>query len=105
MTTDTCNLCSPLYAKGAIFSWSDVVNLFASASEHNTDVMCVIISSHDIHSILRHTLQRMAHLCIIQTQVGEITTESLFLGLKCTFHQHIVANGRHRLLIKCSPTS
>jgi len=110
MTTDNCTLCSPLYAKGAIFSWSDVVNLFASASEHNTDVMCVIISLQTIYTqYFVDTLQRMAHPCIIQTQqptiLVEITTESLFLGLKCTFHQHIVANRRHRLLIKCSPTS
>ena len=110
MATDNCTLCSPLYAKGAIFSWSDVVNLL---HQNTYDVMmCVIISLQIYTQYFVDTLQRMAYPCIIQTQQPilpptclEITTESLFLGLKCTFHQHIVANRRHRLLIKCSPTS
>ena len=96
MTTDNCNLCSPLYAKSAIFSWTDVVNFLHRHLNTTHDVICVIMSSHDIQYLRRYTSRVGAYPCIIQTQQPilpptclEITTESLFLCLKCTFHQHI----------------
>jgi len=88
MATDNCTLCSPLYAKGAIFSleWCGELICIGIWTQHWCHVCHNVIAWYTLN-IFVDTLRGMVYPCIIQTQQPilpptclEIRRESLFLG-------------------------